>query len=90
MTSTAPVFVVTCSVPHDSAEHLRVETAGRRVTAVSPKGFRHTFELPPEVAVEQLDWQVYADVLELRAPYRCLLPVMGLFDRTSSGNEDTP
>jgi hypothetical protein len=53
-----------------------VEVAGRTVTAVSPDGFRHTFELPPEVAIERLGWQVHADVLELRAP---LL----------AGNEDT-
>lgn len=68
MNGAPPVFVVTCSVPQGSREHLRVEVAGRTVTAMSPDGFRHTFELPPEVAIERLGWQVYADVLELRAP----------------------
>jgi len=68
VSSAPPVFVVTCPVPPGSAELLRVEVAGRTVTAVSLDGFRHTFELPPEVAVERLGWQVYADVLELRAP----------------------
>ena len=70
MSNAPPVFVVTCSVPPGLGEHLGVEVEGRTVTAMSPGGFRHTFELPPEVAVEHLDWQVYADVLELRAPYR--------------------
>ena len=74
MSSAPPVFVVTCPVPPGSSQRLRVEVAGRTVTAVGPAGFRHTFELPPEVAVEQLDWQVYADVLELRAPYRGRVP----------------
>ena len=68
--SRAPsVFVVTCPVPRGLGEHLRVEVAGHTVTAVSPVGFRHAFELPPGVAVERLAWQVYADVLELRAPF---------------------
>jgi hypothetical protein len=89
MSTAVPVYAVTCSIPHGSGEHLRVEVAGQTVTAVSPYGFRHTFELPQEVAVEQLDWQVYADVLELRAPFRCLLPVIGLCDPTVSGNEGT-
>jgi hypothetical protein len=64
------VFVVTCPVPRDAAAQLRVEVAGRKVTASGPDGFTHLFELPPEVAIEQLGWQVYADILELRAPYR--------------------
>lgn len=69
MSCAPPVFVVTCPVPPGSGERLRVEVASRTVTAVSPDRFRHTFELPPEVAVERLAWQVYADVLELRAPF---------------------
>jgi hypothetical protein len=69
--SNAPhVFVVTCAVPPSSSERLYVEVAGRTVTAMSPDGFRHTFELPLEIAIERLEWQVYADVLELRVPYR--------------------
>jgi hypothetical protein len=44
------------------------------VTAASPDGFRHTFELPLEVAIERLEWQVYADILEVRAPYRSAAP----------------
>lgn len=70
MSGAPPVFVVTCSVPSGLGKHLRVEVAGRTVTALSPDGFRHTFELPPEVAVECLGWQVYAGILELRAPHR--------------------
>jgi len=89
MRTPVPVYAVTCSIPHGSGDDLRVEVAGRTVTAVSPDRFRHTFELPQEVAVEQLDWQVYADVLELRAPFRCLLPVIGRSDPTLSGNEGT-
>lgn len=70
MSSAPPVYVVTCSVPPGSSDVLRVEVAGRTATAVTPHGFRHTFELPPDVAVESLEWQVYADILELRAPLR--------------------
>jgi len=70
MSGAPHVFVVTCSVPRGAAERLRVEVAGRTVTAEGPDGFTHVFELPPGVATELLEWQVYADVLELRAPYR--------------------
>ena len=52
MSTTPPVFVVTCSLPPGSAEHLHVAVEGRTVTAVSPDGFRHEFELPPEVAID--------------------------------------
>ena len=69
--SDAPhVFVVTCPVPPDAAAQLRVEVAGREVTASSPDGFTHLFDLPKDVAIDQLGWQVYADALEVRAPYR--------------------
>ena len=69
--SDAPhVFVVTCPVPRSAGEQLRVEVAGRTITASGKDGFTHVFELPPDVAVERLGWQAYADVLEVRAPYR--------------------
>jgi hypothetical protein len=74
VSNTPHVFVVTCAVPRGSSERLHVELAGRTVTAASPDGFRHTFELPPEVAIERLEWQVYADILEVRAPYRSAAP----------------
>ena len=64
------VFVITCPIPPGSSRDVRVEIAGRTAVAVTPHGFRHTFELPPDVAIEGLEWQVYGDVLELRAPYR--------------------
>jgi hypothetical protein len=69
MSKSSPVFVVTCPVPRGAAEHLRVEVTDHTATASTTGGFRHTFELPSEVAVEWLEWQVHADVLELRAPY---------------------
>ena len=81
MSNTPHVFVVTCAVPRGLSERLQVEIAGRTVTAVGADGFRHTFELPPEVAIERLEWQVYADVLELRAPYRNAVP--GVDERDS-------
>jgi hypothetical protein len=62
------VFAVTCPLPPGAGRQLRVEVAGRSVT-VSEPGFRHIFELPADVTTEQLDWQVHANVLELRAPY---------------------
>ena len=69
--SDAPhVYVVTCPVPRNVGERLRVEVAGRNVTASGVDGFTHVFELPPDVVIERLGWQVYADVLELRVPYR--------------------
>jgi hypothetical protein len=68
--SSPPVYVVTCTVPPGSGEKLRVEVDGRTVRAASPNGFRHAFELPAEVAIERLEWRVYANILELRAPYR--------------------
>ena len=64
------VFVVTCPVPRSAGERLRVEVAGRTMTALGSDGFMHVFELPPDVAIERLGWQVYADVLEVHAPYR--------------------
>jgi hypothetical protein len=67
---TPPVFVVTCRVPPGSGDQLRVEVMAGTAIAVTPRGFRRTFELPPNVEIESLEWQVYADVLELRAPYR--------------------
>jgi hypothetical protein len=74
MSDVPHVFVVTCPVPRNAAAQLRVEVAGRKVTASGPGGFTHLFELPPNVAIEQLGWEVYADVLELRAPYRSTSP----------------
>jgi hypothetical protein len=70
MSDAAHVHVVTCTVPRGAGERMRVEVAGRTVTASGPNGFAHAFELPPDVAIEQLAWQVYAGVLELRTPYR--------------------
>ena len=69
MSSAPPAFVVTCPVPPGSSERLHVEVVGRTVIAVGPDRFRHTFELPPGVAVERLAWEVYANVLEIRAPF---------------------
>jgi hypothetical protein len=74
MTTPPPAFVITCRVPSGSSDELRVDVAGRTATAATPRGFRHTFELPPDVAIEKLEWQVYADVLELRVPYRAMEP----------------
>jgi hypothetical protein len=70
MSSAPPVYVVTCPVPPGSSRVLRVEVAGRTAIVVAPGGFRHAFELPRDVAVEALEWRVYADILELRAPLR--------------------
>ncbi len=70
MSAPAHVFVVTCRVPPGSGGLLRVEVEAGKAIAVTPSGFRHTFELPPDTEIESLEWQVYADVLELRAPYR--------------------
>jgi hypothetical protein len=64
------VFAVTCRVPRGSGKHLRVTAAGRTVTAESPDGFFHEFELPPEAATDAIQWQVHQDVLELRTAYR--------------------
>lgn len=73
--SRAPrVFAVTCAVPPGADEQLRVEVAGRTVTAAGPGGFTHAFTLPPEAATQRLRWQVYADVLEVRVPYRSPVP----------------
>jgi hypothetical protein len=70
MSGSPRVFVITCPIPPGSARDVRVEIADRTAVAVTPRGFRHRFELPPDVAIEGLEWQVYGDVLELRAPYR--------------------
>ena len=70
MSVTIPVYVVTCRVPPGSGPQLRVEVAGRTVRVTGPGGFERTFELPPNVAIEWLQWQVYTDILELRVPYR--------------------
>lgn len=64
------IFAVTCVVPEGAGERLRVQVAGRTVTVTAPDGFTRTFELPSGAATEGLHWQVYADVLELRVPYR--------------------
>jgi hypothetical protein len=70
MSGAPHVFVVTCSVPRGAAERLHVKVERRTVTAEGPDGFTHVFKLPPGVTTELLEWQVFADVLELRAPYR--------------------
>jgi hypothetical protein len=63
------VFVVTCPVPPGLASRLRLEVVEHTVTAVSKHGFRHSFRLPREVAVERLESQVFGNVLEIRMPY---------------------
>jgi hypothetical protein len=70
MSVTIPVYVVTCRVPPGSGRQLRVAIAGRTVRVTGPGGFERTFELPPYVATESLQWEVYADILELRVPYQ--------------------
>ena len=70
MSSPPHLYVVTSPVPPGSSDTLRVEVADHTATAVASPGFRHTFELPRDVAVEALGWQVHADVLRLGAPYR--------------------
>lgn len=64
------VFVVTCRVPRGSGKHLSVKVAGRTVTATSPDGFQHEFELPQGARADGLEWQLYGEFLEIRAPYR--------------------
>jgi hypothetical protein len=69
--STEPrVFVVTCRVPRGSGKHLSVKVAGRTVTATSPDGVRHEFEVPQEALADGLEWQLYGEFLEIRVPYR--------------------
>jgi len=85
VSNTPHVFVVTCSVPRGSRERLHVEVTGRTATASSPDGFRHAFELPPDVAIERLEWQVHADVLELRVPYRSAVEEIGQRSSEESG-----
>ena len=43
-----------------------MEITDRTATATTSRGFRHTFELPVDVLIEDLEWQVHGDVLELR------------------------
>jgi len=74
MSVTIPVYVVTCRVPPDSGPQLRVAIAGRTVRVTGPGGFERMFELPRYVATESLQWEVYADILELRVPYRGVDP----------------
>jgi HSP20 family molecular chaperone IbpA len=70
MSVTTPVYVVTCRVPPCTAKELRVDIADRTVRVTGPRGFERTFELPRNVAIESLQWEVYTDILELRAPLR--------------------
>ncbi len=70
MTGGSRVFAITCPIPRGSSRELHIEIADRTAVAVTARGFRRRFELPPDVAIEGLEWQVYGDVLELRAPYR--------------------
>jgi hypothetical protein len=63
-------FAVTCVVPKGAGEQLRVQLAGRTVTVAAADGFTRIFELPARAATEGLHWRVYADMLELRVPYR--------------------
>jgi len=64
------LFAVTCVVPKGAGEQLRVQVAGRTVTVAAPDGFARTFDLPSGAASKGIQWQVYGDVFELRAPYR--------------------
>jgi hypothetical protein len=70
MSTESRVFVVTCPVPPGAGKHLSVTAAGRTVTAVSPHGFRHEFELAQEVLADELEWQLFGEFLEIRVPYR--------------------
>ncbi len=70
MTSGSRVFAITCPIPRGSSRELRMEITDRTATATTSRGFRHTFELPVDVLIEDLEWQVHGDVLELRALYR--------------------
>ena len=70
MSTELRVFVVTCRVPPGSGKHLSVKVAGRTVTATSPDGLRHEFELPQGACADGLEWQLYGEFLEIRAPYR--------------------
>jgi hypothetical protein len=72
VTTTWPIFAVTCPVPTGAGDQLRVGVTGRTVTAASPTGFQHTFELPVGAATDLLEWRVYADILEVRVPYPSL------------------
>ena len=63
-------YAVTCVVPKGARERLRVQVAGRTVTIAAPEGFMRTFHLPSGAATEGLQWHVFADILELRVPYR--------------------
>ena len=74
MSVTIPVYVVTCRVPPGSGPQLRVAIADRTVRVTGPGGFERMFDLPPYVAIESLQWEVYTDVFELRVPHRSLDP----------------
>jgi hypothetical protein len=63
-------FVVTCRIPRGMDRNLQASVAGRAITISSSDGFRHVFDLPRGTGVDQVTWQVYGDVLELRAPLR--------------------
>jgi hypothetical protein len=62
------MFVIMCHVPTDSAEGLHVSTAGSTVSITGPNGFQHVFELPPGANTQNLHWEVFGGILELRAP----------------------
>ena len=64
------IFAVTCVIPRDAGERLRVQVEGRTVILAAPDGFERTFDLPRGTATQELQWQVYGDVFELRAPCR--------------------
>ena len=70
MSTESRVFVVTCPVPPGSGKDLSVTVAGRTVTAASPHGFRHEFELAHEALADELEWQLFGEFLEIRVPYR--------------------
>jgi hypothetical protein len=68
MSETGDMMVVTVRVPTTSAGDLAVMTIGRRVRVIGPGAFRHEVTMAG-ADLDQLQAQLFRDILELRAPH---------------------
>jgi HSP20 family molecular chaperone IbpA len=67
MSETGDMMVVTVRVPTTSAGELAVTAIGHLVRVIGPGEFRHEVTMPA-AALDQLQAQLFRDILELRAP----------------------
>jgi HSP20 family molecular chaperone IbpA len=86
---TGDTIVVTVLVPCEDADELAVGVLGHEVTVTGPHGFRHDLTLPVEADMAHVSAQLYAGLIELRAP-RLSMPLPRLVPVRSLASAESP